>query len=927
MHYPSRRLTLPQLMLFAAALGLWGCAAEPGATDSGAPAGDAAGQQDSAGASCTSDKDCPGRVCDPLNRRCVACLLDRDCSSGEHCRSYSCEPYTSCKSSLDCVGVKGKPICSVADGECVACDSAADCGKQADCVGHKCVPYTPCTSSKSCTAQVCDVQRGRCVDCLADNDCAKGERCIGATCVKVTPCASDKDCTPLGKLCDKAAGICRRCLTHDHCPAVYHCTAGDCVLDICAAGQSRCVQNAVAACNAAGDAWTAGTSCGDQRCQQAAGKAQCVPWTCTPPCTGATDTCVKGTCMCGAGPACSGTSDTCSKGACRCGQGAPCTPPHVCQAGKCITCSKDADCDDKLSCTKDTCSGGACSSAIMSGSCLIAKACRASGAINPADKCQRCDPATSATAWSPVPGCGKCGDGKVNGTEACDGTDLGGATCGSLGKGTGTLTCKPDCTLDTSGCVHCGDGKAAGSEACDGADLRGKSCASLGYPSGSLKCSPSCTFDTSGCTAKATWAVGAGGKDYDEALAVALDSAGNVLVAGFFKDKADIGGVTLTASGGRDGFLAKLDPSGTVLWAIQLGGSKDDRVNAVAVDSAGNAYVAGQFTGTATFGSVTLTMAGGYDAFVAKVSGAGKVLWAVAMGGSSADQAKGIALDAAGNIYLTGEFSGGVTFGSVKLTSKAYADAFVVKLDGTGKPLWGASAGSGDFDQGFGVAVDGSGNVAFCGQYKGIATFGSTTLSVAGNTDAFVAKLDSGGKHLWARAVGGSGWDTATSVAVDSSGNVFAAGSFDGTASFSGTSSVTSNGSRDIFVSKWTSSGSLSWVATAGGTASDGAAAVALGAGGEAHLTGYFMGTAAFGSTSLVSASGTDVVAARLDAAGKITWATSGGSSGYDYPADLALDAAGKHYVAGRHGSLANFSATYLKSNGVDDIFIWKAGP
>ena len=102
--------------------------------------------------------------------------------------------------------------------------------------------------------------------------------------------------------------------------------------------------------------------------------------------------------------------------------------------------------------------------------------------------------------------CYGCGDGTVNGSEACDGSDLSGETCKSQGFDGGTLACYPNtdanaCTFDTSGCTTCGDDTAEGSEACDGADLRGNACADLdGYEAGTLSCTATCTYDTSKCT-------------------------------------------------------------------------------------------------------------------------------------------------------------------------------------------------------------------------------------------------------------------------------------------------------------------------------------------------------------------------------------------------------------------------------------------
>ena len=454
------------------AFGTWGCSDPIPETDTGTPPPKDAGEE--AGVTqCTSDKDCSAQkmVCDPLKKQCVDCLLDRDCEKSEHCKGYKCLPYTSCKNSKDCTSVKGKPICSKTLGECVACDADTDCAKNQTCINHACVSYTPCKSSKDCPNQVCDPAKGRCVDCLTASDCKSYQACVSSKCKTFHPCKSDKDCTGKGMLCDKAEGKCKVCLKHDDCPGIYHCKAGDCVLDTCVSIQSKCVSNGVAKCNTVGNGWDAPTPCSKQKCVQSGLTAKCEPWTCNPPCKGTTDTCDQGTCKCGSSPACSGisdtcvsgackcgaapacsgasdtctsgickcgtapscsgasdsctsgvckcgsnpgcsgTSDTCSSGTCKCGSGPACVSPKVCKAGTCISCTKNTDCDDKLSCTTDTCSSGTCTNKVVTGYCLIGNTCYKNGTVNPGNKCEKCDSAKSTSAWSSVSGCTGCANG------------------------------------------------------------------------------------------------------------------------------------------------------------------------------------------------------------------------------------------------------------------------------------------------------------------------------------------------------------------------------------------------------------------------------------------------------------------------------------------------------------------------------------
>ena len=161
----------------------------------------------------------------------------------------------------------------------------------------------------------------------------------------------------------------------------------------------------------------------------------------------------------------------------------------------------------------------------------------------------------------------------------------------------------------------------------------------------------------------------------------------------------------------------------------------------IAVDGAGNAYVTGYFKNTAHFGSHTLTSSGGYDIFAAKLNPSGNWLWAVKAGGTSVDQGYGIAVDGAGNAYVTGRFEGTATFGSHTLTSTGSYDIFAARLNPSGTWQWAVKAGGTDSDIGYGIAVDEAANAYVIGIFRGTATFGSHTMEAMGGTDIFVAKL------------------------------------------------------------------------------------------------------------------------------------------------------------------------------------------
>src|SRR5262249_36134175 len=146
-----------------------------------------------------------------------------------------------------------------------------------------------------------------------------------------------------------------------------------------------------------------------------------------------------------------------------------------------------------------------------------------------------------------------------------------------------------------------------------------------------------------------------------------------------------------TAAGQYDGYVAKYSPAGRLLWARDLASSSGNYVDGwgVTVDGAGNVYVNGWFTGTATIGTTSLTSAGGEDLYVAKLDSTGTALWAVDFGGSGTfEEPGGLAVDGAGNVYVTGLFEGTAAFGGVSLTSAGGDDVFVAKLTSAGTVAW-----------------------------------------------------------------------------------------------------------------------------------------------------------------------------------------------------------------------------------------------
>ncbi len=288
-------------------------------------------------------------------------------------------------------------------------------------------------------------------------------------------------------------------------------------------------------------------------------------------------------------------------------------------------------------------------------------------------------------------------------------------------------------------------------------------------------------------------------------LGIATDAAGNIFLIGSFKNPLDFGGGDLISAGNWDVFLVKLDPGGDHVWSKRFGGANYESGSSVTINAAGNLVIAGEFALTLDMNGSTLTSAGLGDIFVAELDPNGDHLWSARFGDATDQQSPNLALDGMGNLLLAGMFYNQLDFGGGVLATEGDidADAYVAKLDPTGNHLWSKSYGEvGDDEQLFSsVKSDAAGNVVMVGSGFEEVDFGGGPLPSGGSRDVFLVKLDPNGDHLWSKRFGNASDQFGSGVAVDKTGKIVAIGSFGGTVDFGG-SLLTSSGSLDIFLAK-----------------------------------------------------------------------------------------------------------------------------
>ncbi len=421
---------------------------------------------------------------------------------------------------------------------------------------------------------------------------------------------------------------------------------------------------------------------------------------------------------------------------------------------------------------------------------------------------------------------------------------------------------------------------------------------------------------------------GTGAFDNAYALAVAVDSDGNSVVAGYFQRTVDFGGGSLVSAGGSDVFVVKYSPAGQHLWSRRFGSAYEEVAQGVGVDSSGNVLVTGYFTGSFDFGGGSLTAVGQTDIFVAKLSAAGGHVWSKSFGGFNPDRGYAIGTDSLGNVFVTGYMVGTVDFGGGPLTSAGAADVFLAKLTSAGGHVWSRHYGGTSSDIGEGLAVDPNGNVAVAGYFQGSADFGGGAIASAGANDVFAARYDGNGSHIWSRGWGGTSDDRSTGVAVDNLGNVVVTGNFLGAVDFGG-GSIANSGGSDIFLVKCSPAGAHVWSKGfgTGSAVSETSNAVAVDGDGNVLLTGSIVGSLDFGGGPLMGNGSYDVFIAKFRSDSSHVWSKRAGAGYDDHGWGIAADAAGNVISAGDFYISVDFGGGALVNEAGTDSYLVKLAP
>jgi hypothetical protein len=319
------------------------------------------------------------------------------------------------------------------------------------------------------------------------------------------------------------------------------------------------------------------------------------------------------------------------------------------------------------------------------------------------------------------------------------------------------------------------------------------------------------------------WATALGGRKSDSGEAIFVDVRGFVYTTGSFEGEMDVDPdpdrtLMLYSQGEDDIFVVRYSNSGELRRAWSMGGSQDAVGRDIAVDGAGNVFIAGDFLGRIDLDHNNTTdehrSEGHEDIFVVKYNDNAGWVWSAVVGGRGEDERPAVAVDRSGNVYLTGTFEVSANVkakGTVyTLVSRGQEDFFLLMLDSAGNFVWAEGIGGPGADRGEDILVDGRGDLHVTGSFRGPVDFdpgpGQTLLTSANDSsDVFVGRYASGGQFYAVRAFSGPQEAIGYALARDAASNLIVGGSFQGTVDFdpsAGSDTRTAMGGRDGFAVK-----------------------------------------------------------------------------------------------------------------------------
>lgn len=417
------------------------------------------------------------------------------------------------------------------------------------------------------------------------------------------------------------------------------------------------------------------------------------------------------------------------------------------------------------------------------------------------------------------------------------------------------------------------------------------------------------------------WNVHAGAGQNDWAMAVDVDAEGAALVTGIFTGPFTLGTEALTY-GNTDIFLTKVSATGDVVWARDIGGGAVDQVADLALAPNGDAVFTGWYDGTTTIGDTTLSNANSsWDAFLARYTADGAPVWAMKFAGDGDNEGLGVAVGATGDLYVCGVYEEWFALSSVYGLS---GNAFLAKLDGDGDVTWSFGVGGPQYDGASAVAVDADGNVFITGSVGSLVDFDPGAEEHEGGPGLFVAKYGPDGSYRW-HFVKRNGHGRA--IAVDARGDAYVTGVLTASSNLGGGDHVFQGGTSDGFLLKVSGNGAYMWSSHLGSIGPDALRDVDVDPVGNVLVTGDFGGPTTWEGTGLAYAAipgsaNEDVVLAEFTPDGAMNWAVRFGGPGQEWGEAVAAARTGDVVWAGHFSGTVALNDDILESQGYGDLVV-----
>jgi uncharacterized repeat protein (TIGR01451 family) len=450
------------------------------------------------------------------------------------------------------------------------------------------------------------------------------------------------------------------------------------------------------------------------------------------------------------------------------------------------------------------------------------------------------------------------------------------------------------------------------------------------------------------------WGTYYGGTDFDEGNSTAIDSSGNIYLAGSTLSLNIIssGGHQNVLGGIQDAFLVKFSSIGTRVWGTYYGGSGSDDGNSIAIDNLGNVFLAGatESVDAIANGGHQNTYGGGFggsDAFLVKFNSNGVRLWGTYYGGGGTDRGLSVNVNLIGDVFLAGDASSNTNISTVGTHQSTIGggtyDAYLVKFNSNGVRQWGTYYGGSGSDAGLSSCIDQNGNLYLAGlttttSGSAIASGGHQNIFGGGTSDAFIVKFDNNGLRQWGSYYGGSGNEFGRATYFDLLGNVYLAGSTESTTGISSSGSHQStfgssvNTWSDGFLVKFNNNGTRQWGTYYGGNQVDGINSVFCDLNNDVYIfgaTGSINNISTFGAyQALLEGGSKDLFLSKFNQNGIQQWGTYLGSAGTDNASSIFVSESGKIVLTGNTNSntgISNANAHQpLYGGGTKDAFLMK---